>query len=179
VLSFLHQGQFNGLFASIARHGIPMVVVSNPLFFEPDTSTWQGRLFVQQFQVATGHPRLTPITATKSFDAVVSWKREGALVVLAADIPGSGAVRFLGRTFGVASGAAQASLRSGAPIIPLSAVRTGLLSRYEVQTPLRPADYKDAAALQQALFDRHEPAVLAWPEAVEGPLWQYKEIAAT
>ena len=176
IVSFLHQGQFNGLFASITRQGVSLVVVANPLFYRPPEPTWQGQVLAQQFRIATDHAGITTIPADQSFDHIVSHLRDGAAVALAADIPGSGPVRFLGRSFGMASGAAKASMLTGAPIVPVSAAPEGYLNRYDVQPALQPSEFPDADTLLQALFDRHEPAVLSWPEAVEGPLWQYKEI---
>lgn len=92
-------------------------------------------------------------------------------MAITSDMPGSTAMSFLGRTVLVPSGVARLSLASGAAIVLASAVHAGRVQSYHLQEPLLPDDHAadDHAVLLQAVFTRHEPAVLAWPEAAERP----------
>lgn len=169
VLSVVHQGQFGAHPAAIARHGVPMSVLLGPALFGPQPATSAGLLRRQLLAAFRAGRDVTLLNARNSYDTARAVLREGGVVWLGCDLTGTTPVRFLGRTYYVPSGTARLAMDTGAPVLPVSAFRYGRLERLEVQEALRPQDHADHRALLQAVFDRHAPAVLAWPEAVERP----------
>jgi lauroyl/myristoyl acyltransferase len=100
----------------------------------------------------------------------------GETLILSFDMPGSLPMTFLGRRVGVASGTARLALESGAPIVPITTRRAGGRQVLQVRESIDPNMFGDAEALQAEIARRHEPAVLAWPEAVENPLRRWNPL---
>lgn len=169
ILSVVHQGQFGGAAASIARHGLPVTVLVAPALFGPQDATLRGVLRRQLFTVFSSGAGVTVLSAAGSYAPLRAVLHAGGTVLLACDLKGSTPVQFLGRTVLVPSGTARLALETGAPVLPVSAVPDGHLERLEIGQALLPGHYADHRELLQAVLRRHEPAVLAWPEAMERP----------
>ena len=169
IVSVVHQGHFGAHPACVARHvPVTTLIASKLLGEQPRTPAGVRR---QQLHRTFAHsPDVTLLGAQGSFDAVRALLSEGGVAWVACDLKGSTPVRFLGRTVLVPSGTARLSLLTGAAVLPLSISPDGHLERLEVQEPLLPEDHDSPEALLQAVFDRHEPAVLAWPQGYEQPL---------
>lgn len=173
LLNFMHQGQFAAMGAALTREGISRSVLAGPNLFGEQRPDLKGALRGQLLKTMTANGAKI-LSAAGSFETAVGLLRAGEVVTVASDLPGSTPVRFLGRALLVPSGVARLSMTSGAPIVVISAVPDGHLNRWEVQEALLPGDFADPQALLQAVFARHEPAVLAWPEGLQHPLGQFR-----
>lgn len=176
LLSVLHQGHFGAHAACVARHGFPVSVLVASTLYGEQPRNFAGLYRRQLFATFSSSPDVTLVDATGSYAEVRTLLEAGRTVLLACDMKGSTAVRFLGRTVGVPSGTARLSMETGAPIVPLSVASDGRLERLHLQEALQPAEHRDAAALLQAVFDRHAPAVLAWPQGYERPRMHLREL---
>ena len=177
ILSVVHQGHFAAHAACVARHGFPISVVVARTLYGEQPHTFAGLYRRQLFATFSSSPHVSLVDATGSYPAVRDLLRAGATVLLACDLKGSTPVEFLGRTVGVPSGTARLSLETGAPVVPLSVGPHGRLEGLHLQEALLPAEHDDPAALLQAVFDRHTPAVLAWPQGYERPRIHLREVS--
>ena len=177
IISNVHQGHFAAHSACLSRHGVPMSTVIAPRLFGEQPQTASGLRRRQLYRTFTHEPGVTPVNAVGSYARLRDHLRGGGVVLMACDLEGSTPVRFLGRTIGVPSGTARLSLETGAPVLPLSISPHGSVERLEVQEALLPSEHSSPAELMQALFDRHAPAVLAWPEGCERPVIHLHEVA--
>lgn len=174
IISFLHHGHFAGMCPSLERHGVALTVVSQSVP-TPAVPPTVHDLRRRQLRATITLYKATLVEAQGSYATVARLLREGHLVAIAADLPGSTPVRFLGRDLVVPSGAVRLALETGAPIVPVTACPDGPLQRVVVQPPLHPGRFDDAPSLLQAVFDRHAPAALTWPEGLERPLLHFQE----
>jgi len=113
--------------------------------------------------------------------ASVNALRRGEVVGLVCDLPKDGrnvAVNLVGQRAMVPAGPALLSLRSGAPVVPITCLRVADGKyRLDVQAPLsRPreeASEADVTAYAQAIVDRFEAPLRAHPEQwyLFSPMW--------
>ncbi len=166
VLSFMHHGQYDGLMGSIARHGVPMHGVAHPGAFDPHAPA-QIR---QHFKVCSMVPGCTLVNAGDGAAKLVEHLEERAVLALASDVAGRTSVNFLGRDMLGSFGAARVATETNSPVVLLTSHRAADGSSYfRLHEPLEPSDFADPSDLLTEILRRHEPAVLAWPEAYESP----------
>lgn len=165
VLSFMHHGQYDGVFASLARSGVRLNIVANPRHLDSSAPAW---LRQQIRLVAHGGSAIIPVTAgsQEMTDRLVA----GSIVAIASDVAGRTPISFAGRQVLGSAGAARIAWSAGRPVVVMTshpgvATRT----RLHLHEPLHPADFASAEALLAALLEVHESAVLAWPEAHDQP----------
>ena len=170
ILNFLHHHLYEGLFGSLARqHAVIVDVVANAVLYRPDAQHWMA----QQLRVVTfGGCRTTPNDV--GFQAIVDIIKPGVVMGLGTDFPGSTRVSMLGRDFMMSSGAARIAQITDSPVVVATVQREGNSTFFELSEPLEPSAYPDPMHLLNAMLAIHEPAILAWPEAVDGPevLWR-------
>lgn len=165
LTSFMHHAQAEGVLRSFSRLGYHMHVPVLASLLEPTAA----RPFQQQIKLVRKSGNV-PFAAGGSYEHMLQLLKDGQILSIAADLPGTTPVTFLGRQILVASGTARLALETGAPILPITSLKHGRFQRVRMETPLLPTDFTSVAELTQALFDAHAPAILAWPEAVELPL---------
>jgi lauroyl/myristoyl acyltransferase len=166
LLSFMHHGQYDGLFASVGGLSLGLRAAGHAelmagLHFDyrkrhADTVSLGANLF----DVSAG------------FGAMCDMLKAGDLLALASDLPSSGSltVDLLGRPVRAATGAARLSYDADALVVVVTAHKDGGLQRLQVHEPFAARDCGSFEQVQAAIFARHSPAVLAWPEALEQPL---------
>jgi len=171
VLSFLHHARYDGLFASLARHGADLDILTLPDALEPDAPA-QIR---QHVRVVRRGGRMVPTTGGTA--AIVGAMRPGSVWAIASDVPGRTPVEFLGRKVLGSFGAARIAFLTDSPVVLVTSHRAdpgldpGLsaASRLQVHAPLEPRDFAGPAELLAEILRRHGEAVLAWPEALDNP----------
>ncbi len=165
MVNFMHHGYYYGVAASIARHGIKVTAPIAPSFIAPDAPP-----HLRQHAKVASMNGVEMVSALGSADHLANVLQTGTVVAIATDVPGRSEVDFLGRRRLCASGAARlASSTDSLVFIVTSHCEDGEVY-FDVEAPLDPRDHADAQDLLQAIVTRHEPAVLAWPEAVDSPL---------
>jgi lauroyl/myristoyl acyltransferase len=166
VLSFMHHGSFDGLCASISRHGFaPFWMMAYPSTMLPDAPAWL-RQHVKVSQLNGDVAVSTEIGA----EGIVGLLADGGRVSLALDVPGHSRVQFAGREVMGASGAARLASKTSVPVVPATAERDAEGPFIRLHPPVRPEDFGSVEELHEHLLRLHERAVLAWPEAVDIPL---------
>lgn len=175
ILSFLHHGQYTGTISSIARHGFQISLAAHADFFLTGR-TWSRAMRLERDVMALSRNGVELFPAPGSYTAMRDRLLRGEIVGIASDLGGSGRIRFLGRTVGAATGAARLAIETGAPIVPVTVRRAGIRQTLTLEDPIRVAPGDDVVAVLQEIFRRHEPAILAWPEAVERPLWRFRDV---
>ncbi len=164
VVNFLHHGPFERVGMSLAQHGHHIHMMMAPWFFEEPVKPW-----LQQ------HRRITEegcsiFSSAEGSDGVRRRLREGQLVAMASDMPGSTPVRFVGRDLLGTFGAARLPYAEGRPVLVVTSHRRPDGTAYmRVHEPLHPQDFSGPRELLDRMLQIHEPAVLAWPESYEEP----------
>jgi len=164
ILSVLHHGQYMGAMASVARRGLSFVVPANPVVVEGDEPGPRAH----RRAADSGGFRMIP--AAGSYRILSEVLAAGGAVGILCDIAGTGTVRYLGWSVGCAVGTWKLSFEYSAPVVILSSVRQGDWQRVRIAQVVDPRDFVTGPELLQAVFDAHEPAVLAWPEALRQPV---------
>lgn len=166
VLSFMHHGQYDGLMGSIARHGVAMHGVAHPGAFDPDAPA----AIRQHFKVCSMVPGCTLVNAGDGAGKLVEHLEQKAVLALASDVAGRTHVTFLGREMLGSFGAARVAVQTNAPVVHLTSHPDGRGgSFFRLHEPLEPGDFAGPEELLTEILLRHEPAVLAWPEAYDSP----------
>jgi lauroyl/myristoyl acyltransferase len=177
IVSFLHHGQYHGVFGSLAHHGVSARVAAAPWFVHRHAPDHAGRLN-GRIDAAVTRYGVQIFDATASYASIREMLRSGALVGIAADVPGTTEVGFLGRRVSIRSGAARLAIDAGVPIIQITARRRGLTQRLQVEEPIEPGRFADFRELLGEIVARHEPAVRAWPAAFHWPLRRFNLVDA-
>lgn len=165
VLSFLHHGACDTVGTSFREHGHVTHAITHARFFEPGNTDRHDRSRIE-YANRFG----TMFSAAEGLDGIVTRLREGKLIFVAPDQPGSTEADFLGRRRRGSSGSVRAALMASCPVVVISSWQDDEGGwRLRVHEPLRPEDYPDVPAMQAAMLKAHEPAVLATPEWYETP----------
>lgn len=170
LLSFMHHGQF-GIAPSLSRAGIAVhLPVWNRLVEAPTPAQRQLHRTISRGPVT--------FPAKGSFPHMLDLLRRGETIMLSNDLPGSLPGTFLGRTVGAASGLVRLAQATGAPILPVTVRPSsgGWRQVVVIEEAIDPRAFPEPEALQTEVLRRHEPAVLAWPEAVENPLRRWNPV---
>ncbi len=163
VLSFMHHNWYEGLFASLQRHGADITILTSPKILAADASTG----FKQHARVVTSGGVVLP--ATGGTDAIQARLRPGVVMAIASDVPGHTEVKFLGRRVLASFGAALMAMRTDSPVVLATNRRDGESAHIQVHEPIDPRDFTDPLTLLTEILDRHAEAILAWPEVLEMP----------
>lgn len=172
LLHFLHHGPYVGITGSFARAGLPRINAPiGPFYFEMPTPGYHGHRDRQHLSCLYDGGRC--FSATGSFGRIVALLERGENVAIAIDMPGTTPVEILGRRVLVSGGIVKLALKTGAPIVPMTMHRRGRIATVRLEEPVEPAGFDGVEALTQELVRRHEPALHAWPEALEWPLQRW------
>ncbi len=163
LLSFAHHAHYDGLFGSLAHHGVAITAVMTPDMMSRDAPI----AFRQHYAVVRRGAHVIP--STTGSDAFADLLRGGATLAIASDVPGRTPVTFLGRRVLGSFGAARLATTTNSPVVVVTTLRDHAGPYLQVHAPLEPGDYADPADLLTDLLERHAAAVLAWPEAFESP----------
>ncbi|MFL6062446.1 MAG: hypothetical protein ACJ72E_14525 [Marmoricola sp.] len=167
VLSFVHHARYDGLFASLARHGADLDILTLPDALEPDAPA----PIRQHVRVVRRGGRMVPTTG--GTEAIIAAMRPGSVWAIASDVPGRTPVEFLGREVLGSFGAARIAFLTDSPVVLVTSHRVvpglSLGSRLQVHAPLEPRDFAGPGDLLAEILRRHGEAVLAWPEALDNP----------
>src|SRR5690348_3187941 len=148
LLSFLHHGQYEGLFPSLGRVGVAIQTVVAPEAFDP-ASPIQLR---QHFKVAGMHPLTTLVPTTIGSAGMVELINDKLILAIASDVAGRTPVEFLGRTINVASGAARIATEANCPVVLVTSHRGPSGSpTLRVHEPIEPGDFADQRDLLQEM----------------------------
>jgi lauroyl/myristoyl acyltransferase len=163
LLSFMHHNRYDGMFASVARHGVELTSVMTPGMLAPDAHL----AYRQHKNVVLRGTKLIP--SVGGTEAIASHLRPGTVLAIAPDVAGRTPVTWLGRPVLGSFGSARIAALTDSPVVVVTAHREGDGSFVQVHPPLDPRDHPDPGDLLDAILRTHEPAILAWPEAVESP----------
>lgn len=176
ILSFNHHGWFVASFSALRRQGIEThLAAANHYFLDTPKPGYHGRHDRQHLiDCALG---ANTFNAVGSFPHIRDLLERGQIVALAFDVPGPARTEVLGRTVYTAPGIARTAKTTGALIVPLTMWNTrGPIGSARIESPpLDPNAYESVEDLHAAVVARHEPALLAWPDAVEWPLLRWTE----
>lgn len=166
VLSFMHHGHYAGLPGSLARAGIKLHSVVAPDAFDPKAPI-QIR---QHYKVCAMAPGCVLVNAGDGAARLAGYLEQGEILVIATDVAGRTPITFLGREMLGSFGAARFAIDTNSPVVLITSHQEADGSSYfQLHEPIEPSDFADSSALLNEILRRHEPAVLAWPEAYESP----------
>lgn len=164
IVSILHHGQYMGSLLSFSRCGVPLNVPADPELVASDESGPAAH------RRAADRHGMRMVSAAGSYRTLAGILAGNGAVGIACDVGGTGQATFMGRKVGVAVGTWKLALEHSAPVAVLSAYPAGDKQRVEVTAVLEPGDFSSGPELLDAVFAAHEPAVLAWPEALRKPV---------
>lgn len=165
VVSFLHHGHYEGAMAALATADAPFVCVAASL-----TSAPEGPAFLRQNARVYAWTGNAVVDVGEGSSRLAQRLREGQVLGLASDIPGSTEVGFLGRRRLGSAGAARLAHRTNSLVVPLHAhcEPDGRLW-LSLSDPVEPRDFTEVGSLLQHLVSAQEPSVRAWPEGYYQP----------
>jgi lauroyl/myristoyl acyltransferase len=164
VISFVHHHQYEGIWASLTKqYGEKLIGIMLPEWMEPDAPI-EYRQHRKLIEVAG---ELHPAGGAKFM--MDNYLRPGDRFVISPDLAGNVPVTFLGKQFLCSPGASRMAFIKKAPVVCVTTHRSGKRHYVQFHPPLEPNDYANASELNQAMFDIHAPAILAWPEALDTP----------
>lgn len=173
LIHFMHHGPVPHLAAAMLRETgeKPWSPVAD-WFFEPEAGLQAHKHRACLTAIMRGSEVFPADGAALTIPRLLA---EGKVVPIASDLPGRLRTTFLGRRVGVHPGTVRFAIKSGRPILCASfRRRTHRLPAIVVHPPLDPRAFASPAELQTAIFALHEPAVLAWPEALESPFERWR-----
>jgi lauroyl/myristoyl acyltransferase len=163
VLSFMHHGQYDGMFASLERVGVHCHALA-----APGIMGWQaGSVLSQHRRVVASGATLVP--AGSGTDVIAAMLGPGVTLAIACDVPGRTPVTFLGHKVLGSFGTARIATLTNSPVVLATARRDAEGPYIHIDAPIEPSDYDDPGDLLAEILRRHEGPILAWPEAAEGP----------
>ncbi|MCW2755046.1 MAG: hypothetical protein JWQ32_2457 [Marmoricola sp.] len=169
VLSFMHHWQYDGMFGSIARHGVEMKALALEDVLNP---VGQMEMFRQHFANVRRGAEL--VSTDGGSAALLEILVPGAVVAIASDVASRTEVTFLNRRVLGASGAPRLATKTDSVVVAVTAHRDDHGHPYlQLHPPLDSRDYETPEDLLDAMLAIHEVAVLAWPEAVDTPLTNF------
>lgn len=163
VISFVHHGNFAGMFGAIASAGVPHGVVSADSILTPYT----GPNMRQHIRNVARSGGLVP--ASVGTTGMVERLKAGEVLAIATDVPGSTRVPFAGRTASVSSGAAWAAILADSPVVLVSHERDEDGPFLRIGEAVEPGDFDSATDLLRMIVAHHEGPLLRWPEAAYHP----------
>ena len=175
VLSFNHHGWFIATYSALRHHNIAThIAAADHYFLDTPKPGYHGRHDRQHLiDCSLGG---TVFNAVGSFPHIRELLGEGEIVALAFDVPGPARSDILGRVVYAAPGVARTAKTTGALIVPVTMSDSGgPLGTAHFHPALDPNDFESVEDLHAAVVAQHEPALLAWPEAVEWPLLRWSE----
>jgi lauroyl/myristoyl acyltransferase len=172
VLSFMHHARYDGMFASLARHGADLRILTLADALEADAPT-QIR---QHVRVVRRGGTMLPTTGGTG--AVLAALQPGVTLAIASDVAGQTPVEFLGRRVLGSSGAARIAVATDSPVVLVTSHREGEGHYLQVHPPLEPSAFGGWEELLAEILSRHGEAVLAWPEALDNPLHRWGALEA-
>lgn len=163
LLSFAHHHRYDGMFASIARHGVDMTAVMLPEMLRPDAHIDHR----QHRNVCLKGTKL--ISSDLGSEGIAAHLRPGSILALAPDVPGRTPVTFLGRRVLGSFGSARLAASTDSVVVVVTSHREGDGNYLQLHAPLDPRHVADAGELLEEILRIHGEAILAWPEALESP----------
>lgn len=176
VLSFAHHGQYDGLFASLARHGVAISAVMTPAMMgkgAPLPYRQHHALIRKGAHIVPSMAGDDAQATTRAAILCLDLLRKRTILAIASDMPGPTPVTFLGRRVLGSEGASRFAAMTGSPVVVVTTRRDADGPYLQVHPPLEPADFADPSDLLAAVLDLHGEAVLAWPEAYESPFARF------
>ncbi len=164
VLSFMHHGFYDGAFPLIALAGVPTHMMIYPYMARDDAPRWLKQ-HLRINSIGGGIPTSTEI-GTKG---IIELLAGGAVVAIATDVPGHTPVKFAGRELLGSFGAARLAMTTNSPVVLMTSERDDQGAHVRLHEPMHPEDFDTPEALLGEIVSRHEPHVLAWPEATDIP----------
>jgi lauroyl/myristoyl acyltransferase len=174
ILSFMHHHRYDGMFASLKRHGADLHILMLAEVLAKDAP-----------EPVRQHCRVVrrggTIQSTEGGTAaILEILKPGVTLAIASDVASQTEVEFLGRRVRGAFGAARIAAQTNSPVVIVTSVRDGddvLNGHYlKVHEPLEPADFAGPEELLNELLAVHGEAILAWPEAHDIPLARFMPI---
>lgn len=170
IVSFMHHAQYDGMAPSIARLGVPFDGLVAPEAFMSRKEPVPVQLR-QHYKVVGSHPNIHLVNAADGSAPLAERLAQGHILFIASDVAGRTPIRFMGRDIVGSFGAALLAAKTNSSVVLVTAHPEPDGRPYlRLHEPLEPSDFTDPADLLNEIFKRHEPAILAWPEAYDSPL---------
>jgi lauroyl/myristoyl acyltransferase len=168
ILSSCHLGPVHHHSAPITARGHTVYVVAGKWFFEQPSHDYWGRRMTRWWRdLRRRGMRL--VSAERSFEILRALLREGEIVMIYFDMPGSRRTSFLGKPVMLASGTARLAWETDALVLPMRARRVGHRVWTDLAEPLDPRRFATLEELHDALAAHHERWILDRPGALEDP----------
>ncbi|MFL6108141.1 MAG: hypothetical protein ACJ72L_14360 [Marmoricola sp.] len=164
ILSFMHHARYDGMWGSIARHGVKMKMLALPDLLDPNAAK-----FIRQ-HIAVARRGGEVISIAGGSEAIIAELGPGVVMGIGLDVPSRTPVTFMGRKVRGSSGTPRIAMKTDAIIHVVTSRRNDDgSSTVVIGPPLDPRDYATAEEMLDVMLDEHSAAMLAWPEAAESP----------
>ena len=143
-------------------------IVSAPWWFEDPTPDYWGRRLAHWWKRVERRDDRS-VCSVGAYPVLRELLREGELVVVYFDMPGSRPTRMLGKQVMLASGSARLACETDSLVLPVRSRREGHISWTDVAAPLDPRQFSSHEELHDALAAVHERFILELPATLEDP----------
>jgi lauroyl/myristoyl acyltransferase len=168
LISSCHTGPIFLTTSAISGAGRTPYTVAAPWFFqEPSADKWGRRIAHWRRQVHRLDHRA--VCSVGSFPVLEALLRDGEVIQLYFDMPGSMQTHFLGKPVMLATGSARLANAADALVLPTRTRRSGHRAHVDVEEPLDSRDFADAQELHRALALVHERLIIELPHILEDP----------
>lgn len=178
ILSFVHHGDWEGTFSSLARHGIRMHLIATSEMFSEKPEAWLR----QQRDVIALLEGVTLVDVAVGSRGVRDLLARDCAVALALDPVGHTPVRFLGHDLLLSSGGTRIAMELDVPVVMMTSHPDERHSRacswIKLSPPVFPHDFAGVDEFLEHLIRHQEEAILAWPEATDQPMRMLKRSLA-
>ena len=169
IISITHFGPLLG-WVALARHlDETFHVPTGEWFFEPPPAGYNGYQVEQRRKVLI-ESGFALLRARGSARPLRQLLKDGEMVILNIDLPGSTPTPFLGKTVEMTNNTARLATFSDSLVVPAALVPEGRRWRIRIEEALDPRDHPTPDDLHFAVMDVHTRAVMRAPEHLEDPL---------
>jgi len=168
LLSGCHTGAFCLQLGATLPLKSPQFSVLAPWFFQPPPADHWGRTIDRWWNGRRDRGEHV-VCSNGAFPILRELLRQGEVVQLAYDMPGSRETEFLGKPVMLATGSARLALESDAIVLPIRVVREGIDFSVEIGEEIDPRGFSSMEDLHDTFAVVQERWVLESPETFEDP----------
>jgi lauroyl/myristoyl acyltransferase len=168
LLSSCHMGPIFLHMSALSSRGHTIYITAAPWFFQTPSNDFWGRRIAHWWRGLRRRGERLVVTVG-SFPVLCSLLRQGELVLIYFDMPGSRSTQFLGKQVMLATGTARLAVETDALVLPMRSRRHRDRVWADVAPPLDPREFSGAQELHDAVAAVHERWILELPATLEDP----------
>jgi len=166
VINYMHHSYFESLTPVLAKRGVRCLMMGFDHILGDDNPGW-----LRQNLALAAMGGNVAVSVSIGAEGIANLLREGNVVTIATDVPGSTPIRFAGRDLVGSFGAARVATMTGSPVVvATNEIDDDGTPLVRIHDPLDPGDFDTPRDLLERMLEIHQDVVLRWPEESDIPL---------